>query len=367
MDKIQDVQIKLGRIRELMDRRHLDSILLATTANFAWITSGGDDHVELTNKNGVATVVVKRDKVYVVTNNIEAPRLLAEELTDLGFEIVTTQWFDPISESIALENLIGKSHCASDIQRTDMPCLGNEIATLRYELTPLEIERYKWLGPHSTMAVEKAARSIEPGMSEIQIAGEMARNLMADGMIPVVLLVANDDRNFNFRHPVPTEKRLDKYSMLVCCARRWGLITSRTRSVYFGKAPQVIEDRQRAVCYVDAVFMTATQTGAAISTIFRQAQAAYSKVGFAEEWRHHHQGGSIGYESRDYIGMDSSQEHVASNQAFTWNPTIQGTKSEDTIIATSGNPEIITLTGQWPTITVDVDGLKLERPDILTR
>lgn len=367
MTRFEDVQIKLARVRDYMANAGLEAILLATTANFAWITSGGDDHVELNNKVGVAPIVVKRDKVYVVADNIEAPRLSAEELNGLDFDVLNSEWFDPIVQKNALAKVIGGSLCASDVQRTDMPCVSGEITALRYDLTPLEIERYKWLGPHSSAAVEKAARSIEPGMSEIQIAGEMARNLMADGMTPVVLLVANDDRKFKFRHPMPTDSKIVKYAMLVCCARRWGLVTSRTRSVNFGNLPREIEDRQRAVCYVDAAFMAATRTGVPVSEIFRAAQAAYAKVGYPDEWRYMHQGGSIGYESRDYIGLPTSKEHVVPHQAFTWNPTIQGTKSEDTIISTSGAPELITLTGEWPTMKIDIEGIKLDRPEILVR
>ncbi len=367
MNRSQDVQIKLERVRNYMFEHKLECVLLSTTANFAWITSGGDSHVELTNKSGVASVLIKPNEAYVITNNIEAPRLSSEELSDLDFEVVANQWFESGGESHSLAKLIGKSHCAADVQRNDMPFIGNDIAALRYELTPLEIERYRWLGPHSTMAVEKAARSIEPGMSEFQIAGEMAKNLMADNMTPVVLLVAIDERNYKFRHPIPTEKKLDKYAMLVCCAQRWGLVTSRTRSVYFGNLQDEIKDRHHAVCYVDAVFMAKTQIGAPISEIFRSAQDAYAKVGYPDEWHFHHQGGAIGYESRDYVGTPSSIEHVSRNQAFTWNPTIQGTKSEDTIIATSAAPELITLTGQWPTITLEVDNVKLERPEILVR
>ena len=204
-------------------------------------------------------------------------------------------------------------------------------------------------------------------MTEHEIAAEMARNLFAKNMYPVVILIATDERNFSYRHPLPYDKKLEKYAMLITCARRGGLITSRSRSVYFGNLPSELAAKQEAVAYVDAVFMARTQPGEKVTDIFQAAKDAYAKVGWPEEWHFHHQGGSIGYESRDYIGSQSSTDVVYPHQAFTWNPTIQGTKSEDTIIVTAGTPEIITATGQWPSMRLDIDGLKIDRPEILIR
>jgi hypothetical protein len=35
--------------------------------------------------------------------------------------------------------------------------------------------------------------------------------------------------------------------------------------------------------------------------------------------------------------------------AFAWNPTIQGAKSEDTVLVTENGFEVLTATGEWPT------------------
>jgi len=58
---------------------------------------------------------------------------------------------------------------------------------------------------------------------------------------------------------------------------------------------------------------------------------------------------------------------VVDNQAFAWNPSITGTKTEDNIIATSSGPIILSETDDWPKVTVDVDGKGIARPDVLVR
>ena len=104
-----------------------------------------------------------------------------------------------------------------------------------------------------------------------------------------------------------------------------------------------------------------------VKDIFRQAVAAYDAVGFADEWQLHHQGGPCGYQGRDYLGTPTADGVVLENQPFAWNPSITGTKSEDTILATSQGTQVITPATNWPMVSVeDEDGLWL-RPDILVR
>jgi len=60
-------------------------------------------------------------------------------------------------------------------------------------------------------------------------------------------------------------------------------------------------------------------------------------------------------------------ETVLENQAFAWNPSITGTKSEDTIIAMADQTEVLSTDEQWPILEVEYAGNKMARPDILVR
>jgi Xaa-Pro dipeptidase len=57
---------------------------------------------------------------------------------------------------------------------------------------------------------------------------------------------------------------------------------------------------------------------------------------------------------------------VQANQGFTWNPSLTGTKSEDTILATADGPQPVTLPVLFPRMTLEVEGMTFERPAILT-
>jgi Xaa-Pro aminopeptidase len=243
----------------------------------------------------------------------------------------------------------------------------NAFAKLRFNLIEPELERYRWLAGHTAKAIEKVTREIKPGMSEHEIEGAMAQEFLADQILPTVLMVATDERTMQFRHPIPSEKKLEKYAQLICCTERWGVTATMTRSVHFGEIPANLRKKQEAAAYVDAVFISSTQPGARIGDIFKAAKSAYAQQGYPDEWMQHHQGGLTGYEQREYIAFPESDTLVEKNQAFGWNPTIQGAKSEDTILTTDAMPEIISMTKDWPRINVDVQGTTIQRPAILVR
>jgi hypothetical protein len=96
-----------------------------------------------------------------------------------------------------------------------------------------------------------------------------------------------------------------------------------------------------------------------------QGIEAYRVRGYPDEWKLHHQGGSIGYTGRDYRTNFQTPDSIQENQGFTWNPSITGTKSEDTILATWKGPEPITRPVLYPSMVVEAGGISFVRPVIL--
>ncbi|MCX7597465.1 MAG: M24 family metallopeptidase [Armatimonadetes bacterium] len=366
MTRLEEFQAKLDRVREFMDSRSYDAVGFSSQANFAWLTCGGDSHVAMATETGVGRLLVTRDAVHLVATNIELPRLLAEEVAELPIVTHEQPWHEP--EGRIEQELIGGDKVASD--GAWPPGATNEsqaLARLRWQLLPPEIERYRWVGARAANALGETAREIEPGMTEHEIAALLAHRLLAAGITPAVLLVATDERCYNFRHPIPTERRLERHAMLVIGARRWGLGVSASRVVYFGQPDPELLRRHEAVCCVDACLIASTIPGAKVGEIFQRAVQTYAEAGYPDEWRRHHQGGATGYAPRDYRASPTCPETVFENQAFAWNPTIAGTKSEDTIVARPDGPEIISAQPDWPMLETCRGDAVLLRPAILVR
>jgi len=369
MNRLEEVRHKHAQIKNFLEEHHFDGMLLGTNANFSWLTAGGDDHLEIIEKTGSAMIFATRNNLTLIAGNNEMPRLKNEALGEIEplFNFEMPAWYDPRGSADAVNKLAGGMKICADIPWDGMLFEKNLIAELRFVMTENEISRYRWLGLHTAAVVEAVAREIKPGMSEHEIEALMAGRLLAEQIFPVVLLIATDDRIFKYRHPIPSEKKLEKFAHLVLCARRWGLVITFTRCVHFGKTPLELINKQEAAAFVDATFISQTRPGALAGHILNNAKDAYALKGYPDEWQNHHQGGLTGYEPREYIAYSDSTQIVQKNQVFGWNPTIQGTKSEDTILVTDSIPEILTQTNQWPYIDVEIQGQSYKRPAILER
>lgn len=359
----REIAEKESRVRKFLREHSLEALVLTTQANFAWFTCGGENRVVNAAEGGVASAVITPDAKYIVCDNIEALRIMEEEVGGQGFEFRTYDWWEG-----SLADEIGKLVKGSIGCDTAIPgarSVGGDIPPLRYSLTDQEIGRYRRLGEPTGECIADACREIEPGMTEHRIAGILGEKLISRGIIPNLILVATDERIEKFRHPIPSDKVLERYAMLVTCARKWGLIVSATRIVHFGPIPDELRRKHDAVMLVDAEMIAHTRPGTSMNYIFRKGMETYSRMHFAEEWKFHHQGGPTGYAGREYRAKPGVQESVRLNQAFAWNPSITGTKSEDTIIALADRTEIISAHGDWPMKSVEVESMTVPRPDML--
>jgi antitoxin VapB len=367
MDKasMNELDEKLRRTQALLSERGLDAMLLQRVSSFAWATCGAASYVNTATTFGEVTLVITPTARYLVTNNIEARRLKQEErLADQGWEFRIAPWHqaqDTVSE------LTHGLKLGADGPYPGATNLAAEVARLRTNLTPEEIERFQKLGRLCAEAMEGAIRAIQPGQTEYQIAGLLAREAESRGAQAIVNLIATDERIFSFRHPLPTDKPLDRYAMLVLCGRRWGLVCSITRLVHFGPLPDELRLKAEAVAQVDAAFIAATRPGRTLGEIFERARAVYAGTGFAEEWHLHHQGGPAGYEPRESIATPDSTDVVSAGQVYAWNPSITGAKSEDTILVGEDGNQVLTTIPDWPMLSVSVEGQPepMLRPAIL--
>ncbi|WP_261486053.1 hypothetical protein [Acididesulfobacillus acetoxydans] len=110
-----------------------------------------------------------------------------------------------------------------------------------------------------------------------------------------------------------------------------------------------------------------SRPGVSLGEVFRAGQEAYARLGYKGEWQYHHQGGLAGYQSREIKATAQTGRILAVAQALDWNPTLQGTKAEDTVLVGEKGPEILTATGLFPTEKVEIDGRSFHRPVILER
>lgn len=361
--KMNELAKKRSLLSELLDRHGLDAILLQRVSNIAWMTRGASTFVNTARSDAEASLVITGKDQYLVTNNIEAVRLDKEErLVAEGWDFRVAPWYEKNS---AISELTHGLKLGSDGLFPGALDLSDEITHLRANLTPTEGERFRILGQLCAEAMNAAVWSVRPGQTEYEIAGILSMEAEQRGVQATVNLIATDERIFKYRHPLPTTKKLARYAMLILCGRRQGLVCSITRLVHFGPLPEEVRCIAELVARVDAEMIAATRPGRSLKEIFGIAMQAYAQAGYPEEWRMHHQGGPVGYEPREYLATPTSTETVSVGQAYAWNPSITGAKSEDTFLVGERDNQIITAIPGWPVIQVEVNGQILERPAIL--
>ena len=79
----------------------------------------------------------------------------------------------------------------------------------------------------------------------------------------------------------------------------------------------------------------------------------------------HHQGGPTGYGCREFVVTPDTKGFLREGQAYAWNPTILGTKCEETTYLKDGRVEILTRTKDWPCTVVETEYGSLDVADIL--
>jgi Xaa-Pro dipeptidase len=367
--KLNELEIKTERLVQMLNAENLGGVLLNSQHNFVWLTAGGNNGVDLSRENGVSSLLIRNDgKRFVLANKIEMPRMLAEEVSENDFEPIVFDWeAEKINGNFVLEtaqSLLEKPLATDIFYYPNYRVIEGLVAKCRYQLTSHEVERFQQLGKDAGEIVGNIHDKINVGQTEIEIANIVKFELGKRNINSVVTLVAADERIAKFRHPIPTENVWKNTLMVVVCAKRNGLVASLTRFFSVGKVADDLRKRTDAVAKVHARMMHATRPNAVAKDIFEITKNAYVDVGFANEETKHHQGGACGYKTREWVAHSQSLEQVQLNQAVAWNPSIAGTKAEETFIVTENGIEVITESPNFPTIETVIGGIEYKTPDI---
>lgn len=363
MTRAEELSIKLSRVRDILNAKCLDGIFIKRQDNFAWLTCGGRNYVGAGDM-GNCGLLVTLDKTYAVSNNIEMPRMIAENfLEEMGFEYHSFTWHDNSSEAKILSELVPSGKIGYDYGTTNN--VGNDIKDKRMDLVQAEMDRYLIMGREASEAIEEAAQKIRKGMTEYEISSLIIGNMEARGLEKISCMVAADQRIFNFRHPLPTNNRVESRVQMGGNFRRDGLIICLTRYVSFGKPEEKIIKQDLDNKLIDCTLISASEPGVAYCDALKAGQNKYAELGYADEFNKHHQGGPIGYAGRDYRVDFSVTGKIKDHQAFCWNPSITGTKSEDTYLCTKGSRVAVTGPVLFPKVEVKAGGFTFERPATL--
>jgi Xaa-Pro dipeptidase len=318
--RADEVRHRIELVRRAAADMGASGALLRTRHNFSWVTAGGVNHVVLSTEVGAAPLLVTADRCVVIAPVNEVARIRDEELRGLPIEIEEVGWYEPAAASHQGTRLAGDAD------------LEEKLIVDRMRLADFERNRLSWLAASTTTAVEGVLAATEPGDSELSLTGRLAKQLSREGIRLPVVLAAADERIHKYRHPLPSAARVVHRIMLVAVGERWGLHAAVTRIRELERPDDPLKERIIVVRNVLDAMHVATQPGSTLGDVFGAAQLAYQTAGFGDEWRHHHQGGVIGYRPRERIAIPDDPTRIEAGMAFAWNPSVPDAKAEESTL-----------------------------------
>ncbi len=359
-----DLAGQLRALASMAGAAGVERIVIRQPATLAWLL-GARVHVPQTLDTACLDVVVEPagtdgpHGLTVVTNAIEAPRLLDTELAGLPASWDVVPWWEPRETRLPTGPRTG-----SDRPRGSDVDLSAELAAVRRVLTPRQQGLLADVARDAAAAATRAAHRVTPAHDEYAAAGVLADELLGAGLDPVVLMVAGGDRGGRHRHPLPTMAPVGERAMLVCCARRDGLVASVTRFVVFTPLDAADREGYRRLLEVERSFLDESRPGARLGDVVTAGTVAYAAAGLEpEEWHRHHQGGITGWQPREFPAHPGTELRLAAGMAVAWNPNSARWKVEDTALVEDDGPRLLVEDPDWPTLTVG----GRRRPDVLDR
>jgi Xaa-Pro aminopeptidase len=363
-----DIELKHQRVRDYLDSSDHDAVVLGRADSVAWFTSGGDLAHGMTSDYSSVLLFINKTSRAVISDNVQSSRVFEEELAGLGFQLKERPWFDDPFRAVS--ELCHNKRIATDLGTsccTHWKREGDPLRDLRQRLTGLERQRLRELGRTITLAVEATCRNFDRGEREADVAGHLAHRLIREGVIPVDLRVASDDRLGRYRQPTFKAAPILKRATIAVTGRRFGLCASVTRSVSFGPVDAEYRSFHSLASMVDATCIFFSRPGQPISEVFRRSRRIYEKFNAPHEWTLDYQGSLIGYSPRETLLTPDCDLVLDPDIAICWNPSVGPARSEDTVVIDNRGYEVVTGAQNWPLLEVSVKGFKMTRPGILER
>ena len=312
-----------------------------------------------------ARLFINKQSRAVVADNVQSARVFEEELAGLGFQLKEQPWHDDPDRLIV--DLCRGKRVAVDHALRNFIDERDRLRPLRLELTRLERQRLRELGRTLTQVIEATCRNFQPGENEADVAGHLAHRLMREGVVPVDLSVAGDDRLARYRQPLFKGAEIHRRAVISATGRRHGLCASATRIVSFGPVEPEFRQAHALAAMVDATCIYFSRPGESVAEVFRRARRIYEKFDRPHEWTLDYQGFLTAYAPREQVLRPDSKLVLQENMPIRWRPSVGSARSEDTVVIDARGYESVTEAQSWPKVEVTVKGYPITRAGILER
>jgi hypothetical protein len=363
-DRRADLEIKQARIAALLREVECEGLVLLEPENFAWLTSGAAARGVL-DPAETPVLYYSPEQRWVISSNVDSQRLFDEEIDGLGFQLKEWPWHWGREQLLA--DLCQGKRLACDRPYGPAKVVGEALRKLRLCLSPYEQACLRALGQILSHALEAACRSMRPGETEREVAGQLSHRLLHRGAQVAHLSVAADGRSQLYRQGGFTSTPIENYAVLTTTARKYGLSATASRSVGFGDLETRWRQEHTAACKVSATYVASSWPDAVPREILTAGRRIYLISGYEHEWLLSPQGHVTGRNTVELSLRPVTEDLFQPGWAVTWRASAGAACSCDTFILTAEGPVSVTPAEGWPLKRIRVQGAEFFRPDLLLR
>ncbi|QVL32931.1 M24 family metallopeptidase [Telmatocola sphagniphila] len=358
-----DVDARQVELSKILVHAGCDWCLLFDPANISWITAGMQFY-EWYPESEKPVIFVNLMNRSVICSTMDTQPLFDNDLDGLGFGVKEYPWH--LGRDRYLEQLTMNRKVACDRPFKACIDISETLGQVRSTLSEFEQTRYRELGHILAHAVEATARNIQPGESEIEIAGQLGHRLVKRGLLPISLSVIADDRLKQHYRSLPTKATVNNRCLIHATASAHGLVATASRTVCFGKPDEELKVVYDQVCRLQSILRSRCKPGELVKTVLRVGQAFLLNTEYEHEWRKHSFGCRIGRSSMEgrllHAGSDAT---FLEGQPIAWETTLGSYRIVETIIPQKTGEESITGPLEWPIRRVRLSDMTFSLPDYL--
>ncbi len=359
-----DVDAKQARVAALLQDVGRDGLLVFEPENFAALTSGALARGAV-DPAETPVLYFSPEQRWVLCGNAASQRLFDEEVDGLGFQLKEWPWHQGRRQLLA--DLCQGRALACDRPFDGTHVVAGQLRQLRRTLTAYEQACLFALGLVVSHAVEATCRTIQPGDTEREIAGQVSHRLLHRGALPVHVGVAADGRSRLYRQFGFTSTPITQFAVVTVTARKYGLHVTACRSVSFGAPDAAFRAEHDAVTKLGATYLASTWPDALPREILAAGRRVFALTGFEHEWRLAPQGHVTGRAAVELALTPTTEELFQAGWAVTWDASVGAACGSDTFLVTDDGPKTVTPTETWPLKRIRIQGADFVRPDILQR
>jgi Xaa-Pro aminopeptidase len=363
-DRRADIETKMAQVATLLSETACEGLLILEPENFSWLTSGAIPRGQL-NADEAPALYCNGDQRWLLASNVDSQRLFDEELDGLGFQLKEWPWHWGREQLLA--DLCQNRRVACDRPFGDAKPVGDRLRRLRRQLTVYEQACLRALGHILSHALEATCRTMEPGHTEREVAGQISHRLIHRGVLPLHVGVAAGDRSKRYRNYGFTATAITGYAQMNTTARKYGLTATASRAMCFGELPDDVRQDHNAVCRVSASYLASTWPEAVPREILTAGRRIYLVSGYEHEWALAQQGHVTGRATVELPITTKTEDIFLTGWAVTWHASAGSASSCDTFLVTDKGPKMLTPTETWPLKRIKIQGAEFVRPDVLQR